>query len=195
MTKSATTRMIQRGKIYVRKQEDGTKLEADVSPCVFMYPGYPLQVEAVLTGKDGENLGKAHTANPKLNANTATDADVAQLFATIQTKPCCRCGTPAFDTTTVESNRDGLCEGCFMGDLQAKWAKHAEDEVREIARRDRDMKAKGMKFRVTAWVHPDAGDDFQVDWYFPVRPTATQIRALLRKEGSEILDDFEIIAL
>jgi len=57
------------------------------------------------------------------------------------------------------------------------------------------MKAKGMRCRVTAWIHPADGDDDQVDWYFPVPPTTKQIRAFLRKEGSEILDDFEIIRL
>src|SRR4051812_41955459 len=29
---------------YVRDLDDGVRLEGQVSPCVFMYPGYPLQV-------------------------------------------------------------------------------------------------------------------------------------------------------
>ena len=195
MTKSQMPRMIHQGRIHIRNLEDGTKLEAEVFPCVSMYSGYPLQVEAVLTGKDGEELGKAQIASPKLNADTATEADVAQLFATIQTKPCSRCGTPAFDPKTVETNRGGLCEACFTNKLDLEFAQDQLRELYKINRRDRKMHSEGMKYRVTAWIHADEGDDDQVDWYFPVRPTPKQIRALLRKEGSEILDDFEITRL
>jgi len=187
--------MIQRSKVYIRNLPDGSRLEGEVSPCVFMYPGYPLQLEARLFGKAGEVLGNAHTSHRKLNAKTATESDVAKLFAAVQTKPCSRCGTPAFDPKTVETNRGGLCEGCFMGDLEAECAIEEEAGLREIAQRDQGMKTKGMKFRVTAWIHSDEGDDDQVDWYFPARPTAKQIRALLRNEGSAIWDDFEIIAI
>jgi hypothetical protein len=184
MTKTAKPRMIQRGKMYIRNMQNGTRLEGEVSLCVFMYPGYPLQVQATLTGNAGEALGNAHTVNRKLNATTATEIDVAKLFAIIQTKPCSRCGTPAFDSMTVETNRDGLCEPCFVGDLEVEFAKEAEAELRKLAWRDQRWKAKGMKFRVTAWIHPDAGDDYQVDWYFPARPLEAQIQALLRKQGS-----------
>ena len=195
MTRTAKSRMIQRGKLYSRRLKDGTRLEGEVSPCVFMYPGYPLQVQATLTGKAGEALGSAHIVNRKFNAKTATEIDVAKLFATIQTNPCSRCGTPAFDPMTVETNRGGLCEPCFVGDLEVEFAKEAEAELRKLTRRDRRMKAKGMNVRVTAWIHPDAGDDYQVDWYLPARPTAAQIRALLRKERSSVLDDFQIVAI
>lgn len=71
----------------------------------------------------------------------------------------------------------------------------SEAELRKTARHRQAMKAKGMSFQAIAWVHPDDGDDYQADWFFPARPTAPQIRTLLRKEGSTILDDFEIIAL
>jgi hypothetical protein len=57
------------------------------------------------------------------------------------------------------------------------------------------MKANGERFRLTAWIHPEAGDDYQADWYFTARPAPTRIRALLRNEGSIVLDDFEIITL
>lgn len=191
MTTTRKSRFVLRSKPYGRKLKDGTSLAGEVSPCVFMYPGYPLQVQVTLIGKASENLGNAIIANRRLSANTATEADVRDLMANVRTRPCGRCGTSAFDPTTVETNRNGLCEGCFLGDLEAKWAKEAEAECRHR----QAMKAKGMSFQAIAWVHPNDGDDYQVDWFFPARPTAPEIRVLLRKEGSTILDDFEIIAL
>ena len=40
-------------------------------------------------------------------------------------------------------------------------------EQLERADKDGRMKQNGMRVRLTAWVHPDHGDDYQVDWYFP----------------------------
>jgi hypothetical protein len=79
--------------------------------------------------------------------------------------------------------------------LEAEIAKETEAESQRIANRDRRMKASGRKFRLTAWIHPEAGDDYQADWYFTARPAPARIRALLRNEGSIVLDDFEIITL
>ena len=157
MTTTNKSRIVLRSKPYGRKLKDGTSLAGEVSPCVFMYPGYPLQVQVTLTGKAGENLGNAIIANRRLTANTATEADVRELLANVRTKPCSRCGTLAFDPTTVETNRNGLCEGCFLGDLEAQWAKESEAELRRLQRRNRAMKAKGMSFQAIAWVHPDDG--------------------------------------
>jgi len=195
MTKTGNSRIVLWGKPYGGELKNGASLAAEVSPCVFTYPGYPLQVQIILTGKAGENLGKAFIVNRRLTVKTATEAAVRDLLAKVRTKSCGRCGTLAFDPTTVDTNRNGLCEGCFLGDLEAEWAKEAEAECRKTARHRQAMKAKGMSFHAIAWVHPNDGDDYQVDWFFLARPTAPQIRGLLREEGPTILDDFEIIAL
>src|SRR5271154_1230882 len=108
MTTTKKSRIVLWGKPYGRKLKDGTSLAGEVSPCVFMYPGYPLQVQVILTGKAGENLGNAIIANRRLSANTATEADVRKLLANVRTMPCNGCGALAFDPTTVETNRNGL---------------------------------------------------------------------------------------
>jgi hypothetical protein len=185
-----------RSKIYARDLGDGVKLEGEVGLCVFMYPGYPLQVTVILRRDHGESLGNAHAVNRWKTAQTATTADARRLLAGIRTVPCRRCSTPAFDPATVETNRDGLCEPCFMNDLEADLAKAEEAERQETAARDLGMKKKGMRVRVSAWVHPEeGGDDYQVDWYFANPPTAALIGTLLREEGSAIMDDYRIVTL
>lgn len=192
---TGTRQSIQRGKLYSRELADATTLQAEVSPCVFMYPGYPLQVQVTFQQKDGRSGGSARVVDRQLNCDTANDGDVARLLACVATMRCKRCSALAFDPATVETNRAGLCEQCFLSDLQASVDKAMEEERRLLADQDRRMKAKGMRFRVTAWIHDDEGDDSQVDWYFPVQPKEERIRALLRKEGSDILDDFQVIEL
>jgi len=196
MTKAANYGAIRRNNIYVHDLGDGIRLEGEVSPCVFMYPGYPLQVTVTLRRLSGESLGVAYAVDRALTVETATDADVSRLLATVQSTWCTRCLKPAFDPATVETTRGGLCETCFVGDLDAELAKFAEAENRRLANRDRRMKAKGMAVRVSAWIHPaERGDDYRADWYFAARPTPARIRKLLREEGSSILDDFQVIDL
>jgi hypothetical protein len=185
MTKTAKHGAIRRDHIYVHELGDGIRLEGEISPCVFMYPQYPLQVTVTLKRHSGESLGVAYSADRSLTAETATKADVSRLLSAIQSTSCSRCSEPAFDPATVETNRGGLCESCFVGDLDAELAKFAEAEKRRLANRDRGMKAKGMKVRVSAWIHPVVGgDDYQADWDFADQPTPARIRTLFREEGS-----------
>jgi hypothetical protein len=196
MTRTTKANAVCRGKTYSHDLGNGIRLEGEVSPCVFIYAPYPLQVEVRLLRQAGAPLGTAHAVNRDLTAATATDADVCALLSAVRTTPCTRCSEPAFDPTTVDTNRGGLCESCFVAELDASFARLAEVERQRLAERDRRLKAKGMTVRVTAWVHPAAGgDDYQADWYFEARPTPGQIRSLLRDEGSSVLDDFEIVTL
>jgi len=192
MTKTAKSRLT-RGETYTRDLDGGISLQGEVSPCVFMYPGYPLQISLILDA--GDSRATAHATNRGLTATTAGEKDVRRLLARVRIKPCRRCSTPTFDPATVETNRAGLCDGCFLGDLKAKIAKETESQSLRLADRDRQMKASGHKFRLTAWIHPEAGDDYQADWYFTDRPAKARIRAFLREEGSSVLDDFQVIAL
>ena len=70
----------------------------------------------------------------------------------------------------------------------------AEDAM--LAKRDAQMKRKGMKFRITAWIHPsNGGDDRCIDWYEALRPTAQLIQTFLKKRGSEVLNDYVVVKL
>lgn len=180
---------------YVRDLPDGARLLAEVSPCVFMYPGYPLQIQVTLLREPGERLGNAFVHDRSKTASTYKTRDVERLLRDVRTAPCPRCSTPAFDPTSVQTNRGGLCEDCFVGDLEAEHAKQCRAEQRSIAARDHRMKQNGMAVRVSAWIHPESGDDYQVDWYRPKRPTPGDVRKLLIQHGSVVLNDFQIITL
>jgi hypothetical protein len=161
-----------------------------------MWSGYPLYVAVTLQRHPGESLGNATAVDRAKTADTYTSADVERLLAAVRTAPCSRCSTPAFDPSTVITNRGGLCEACFLSDLKAEFAGAAEAERQEVAARDHLMRRRGMVVRVSAWVHPQGGgDDYQVDWYLAARPTPERVKDLLRNEGSRRLDDYEIITL
>lgn len=113
----------------------------------------------------------------------------------VQIQPCNRCSAPAFDPQSVETNRGGLCEPCFLTDLRAELAKCEAAEQQAIAAQDDRMKRLGMLVRISAWIHPDDGDDHPLDVYLPYRPTAAQVRTLLREAESIVSDDFEVIDL
>jgi hypothetical protein len=181
---------------FVRDLGDGLKLDAEISPCVFMYPPYPLQITVKLHRHPAEWLGQAYAVDRAKTAATYTNADVERLLAGIRTRPCRRCSTPAFDPATVDTNRGGLCEACFLSDLDAEFAKAEAAERKQLTACDRRMKRKGMVVRVSAWVHPQGGgDDYQVDWYVNALPSAKQVRAVLRQQRSSRVDDYDIITL
>jgi hypothetical protein len=183
-------------KTYLRDLGEGLMVEAEVSPCVFMYRGHPLQISVKMRRHSGEKLAEACVSNCEKTAATYTEADARELLGRVRVQPCSRCSSPAFDPTTVETNRRGLCEACFLADLEAELEKEQEAERQKVAARDKRMKSKGFVARVTGWIHPEeGGDDHQMDWYFKRRPVPEQVRALLLEEGSEILDDFTIIRL
>ncbi len=181
---------------YVRDLGDGLELRAEVSPCVFMYATYPLQLTVTLQRRPREYLGIAYAVDRTKTAATYSDADVKRLLAGIRTGPCSQCSTPAFDPATVKTNRNGLCEACFLSKLESEFAASEEAEQQTIAASDRRMKQEGMAVRVSGWVHPQGGgDDYQVDWYLDAHPAPAQIRKLFLQEGSSLLHDYEIIVL
>lgn len=182
-------------KTYVRNLADGVRLKGRVSPCVFMNPGYPLQLQVTLE-HGGRSLGVAYAVDRTKGADTYADADIEALLTGIRILPCNRCAAPAFDPESIDTNRAGLCESCFLEDLESAFARAAEAEQQELADRDRRMKQEGMKVRVSAWVHPEeGGDDYPLDWYLETQPTPEQVREMLRDQHSGLLDDFQIITL
>lgn len=171
---------------------EGYKLSASISPCAWMYPGYGLQIKVDLI----EGGGCAYLANKEVKWEEATEADFDALVSRVRLKPCARCGKPAFDPAAHDTNRSGLCESCFMGDLNAEFEAVQKVEHEETARTDADMKAKGYTHRVEAWIHPvSGGDDFQIAFYFEGVPSKASIRAVLKKNGSGVFNDYQIIDL
>ena len=183
-------------KIYIRKLDGAMQLEAKISPCVFMYKNQTLQAEVTLRQDDGTSFGSAYSPNSDKTAETATDADVRRILDAVRIVACHRCAAPAFDPATIQTNRAGLCESCFLDDLRQKSAKAQDAERKEIAARDRARKRSGDNVRISAWVHPaNGGDDYQVDWYCKSYPSPAQVRGLLLEMNSRVCDDYQIINL
>ncbi len=181
-------------KDYIRDLGQGVKLRAEVSPCVFMYESYPLQIKITLHRRR-KSLGDAYAVDRARTASTYTKADVERLLDCVRIVPCPRCPAPAFDPATVETNRGGLCETCFLNDLETAYTVEVEAERRKLAARDRRMKQRGMAVRISAWVHPETGDDYQLDWYLPARPSSVEVRRKLLEAGSTLVHDYAIIIL
>jgi hypothetical protein len=183
-------------KIYVRELDGSTQLQARISPCVFMYKNHALLVEVAQMRDDGTSLGIAYAQHPDKTAQTATDADVRRLLDAVRTVACHRCSAPAFDPATIQTNRAGLCESCFLNDLKVDLAKAEQAERKIIATRDLAGKKAGDTVRISAWVHPaGGGDDYQIDWYCKSYPSPEQVRCLLLGMNSRVCDDYQIINL
>ena len=170
----------------------GTELVATLSPCVWLY-NLRLQYSVALNSSP---QGKAIVRHPSLGLTDATEADALALCSGVNLQPCSRCGKPAFDPATVETNRHGLCEACFLDDLNAELEVAQRRERAAAARKDRAMRKKGYAWKVVAWVHPRAGDDRQLILYYAgARPSDGEISKQLKRSGSCILNDFTVNSL
>jgi hypothetical protein len=166
---------------------DGVPAVASISPCSWMYSGHVLQVEVRVAG------GRTYFQG-SMSYDSATDADVVALAEQVRLCPCTRCKSPAIDDP--KSNRAGLCEKCFMGDLDARYQKARQKEEGKEAAQNAKAKKQGYLFKTVAVVHPkNGGDDYRVFWYSATAPTAAEVADILRKRRSAVLDDYATAAL
>lgn len=176
---------------FSRRVTVGTcTLSASISPCSWMYPGHGLQIQVVLEETGARGFARIDTPFEK-----ATEADIEAMLGGYQITACARCGGPRFAYEEHQGNRGELCERCFMSDLNAELKKAQEKEQRTVARRDANHKKKGYTHRVTAWVHPPRGSDYQIDVYYKGEPSKADIHAVLREKRSAELDQYTVVAL
>ena len=180
----------QLAKYTLTQEVEGVQLTASISPCSWIYDNYGLQVKVEMP-----RGGNVFVRDRATRIADATQADVERLFNGVRICKCKRCGKPAFDPQSVETNRGGLCEACFVQDLDKEFQKATQAENRKLARLDAKRKKEGYTHRVSAWIHPDDGDDYQMEFWLKNTPTEAQIKALLKRNGSTVLDDYQIVAL
>lgn len=169
----------------------GAKLRAVVSPCAWMYQGHGLQLTI-----DIEGGGQAIIHNRDLKFEDATELDALALCQQIKIIPCKCCGKPAFDPSTIITNREGKCEACWMDEWRKGWDAIQKKEAAKLLRNDRKQLKLGYTHRISAWIHPaQGGDDYQVDYYVEGKPSKTKIQSILKKEGSRVLDDYQVFSL
>ncbi len=167
----------------------GTKLVCEVSPCCWMY-GSPLQMGVtMLNGSSGSAIVLTGIPYDK-----ATNKDFKAAIEKVRLCKCKTCGKPAFDPKTIETNRAGECEECFLAKLRAEFAILQKKEDAKQKRRDDKMKLKGYKYKMIVCIHA-GGDDYFVDVYTVKEPTAVYAAAIAKNRGSRVLNDFRIETL
>ena len=165
---------------------DGSKLTLTVSPCSWMYQGYGLQVRVEMEGG-----GNVTVRDKQIAFENATMDHLGGLFDKVSLCKCSRCGKPAFDPKSVETNRNGFCETCFIGDLDRKFKAELEKEQKKLQALHKKRKAEGYTHHVCAWIH-GTGDDYQIDFWTKGLMSDEDIKKYLMKKGSVSLDDFVV---
>ena len=177
--------------LVLTREVGSVKLSIQLDPCTWMYPGYGLQASISMEGG-----GKATVSNKAVLFADATRADLQSMFERVGVVTCKDCGKPAFDVVTVETNRKGLCEECFMTALEADFQKAMAGEAKRMGRMDQKHKANGYSHRVDAWIHPaGGGDDYSVAIYSKGQPSDELIQKTLKRKGSAVLDDYKVAML
>ena len=177
------------GNVFLTRTVNDAALSLEVSPCSWMHVNYGLQVKITMDGG-----GVCYLINKSVRFADATIEDLNALFDKVKVVKCSRCGKPAFDQTAMDTNRGGLCESCFISDLDEQFKKEVEKEDAKVANLDAKYKKKGCKFRVTAWIHA-AGGDTAIEIWYAEKPSTAKVQADLRKKGSRVLNDFAVIEL
>ena len=173
---------------------DGTEVSSWLPPYLWMYPN-PFAKLTIDSRIDGGKGGSARLTSDKLFTE-ATEDDVRDLLAKTKLVPCSKCGKPAFDPKVMDTNREGMCEHCFLEKLDAEFKKEAAKEAKRRAAKDKRMYAKGYRYRIDAWIHPEAGgDDYTLEIYSLKELTKAEIQRELKKEGSRRLDDYTVTKL
>ncbi|NUM60360.1 MAG: hypothetical protein HUU56_17150 [Bdellovibrionaceae bacterium] len=107
---------------------------------------------------------------------------------------CCACNNKAF--LRFSAYGDKVCSKCSI-----KSHKKLNQEIKIIEKqreslRFKKYKLKGKNYVLKAWIHPKkSGDDFLIEKAFKVKPTQTQIKALMKKEKSSVENDWTIIKI
>ncbi|WP_426158087.1 hypothetical protein [Pseudomonas sp. TSRC2-2] len=169
--------------------QGAVELTAEISPCVFMYPGYGLQL-TVSIPKGGNTI----VARKDIPIETATEQDCQALLESVRVLPCKVCQKPAFDPSSCSTNRDGKCESCFMTELNASFEKATKKAEDKLKRDDAKFKARGYTHRVQAWIHPPRGSDYELMMWM-INPTPEEITAELKKKKSADPTDYKLIEL
>lgn len=166
------------------------KLKLTVSPCSWMYPGYGFQAE--YRSEDLRSIGFIHSRD--LPVEMATPDDAIRLLNQLAVEPCEKCSAPHI--FNPDGNREHQCEVCFIARLNLEIDALGKAEEEAQGERDRARKDEGYTHRVSAWVHPKGGgDDFKLEIYYGRAPRVRNIKDILRRRGSRVLTDYEIVIL
>lgn len=163
--------------------QDSASFEASISPCSWMYPHHGLQVSIKMKG------GGYVVAHSTKAFEDAKEKDAVNLTK-VKLVACKRCLGEAFDPVFHKTNRDGLCEKCWMNDWNKSAAKLLAKEAMKDAKLDAKQKKAGYKYRTIIWIHPQRGDDYMLRKYSRRPLSKADIKATCAAHHSRQDDDW-----
>lgn len=87
---------------------------------------------------------------------------------------------------------DVLCEACRLEKIYKEYAAEVAKEAKLEKIEDAKQRKAGFTHKTEAWIHPKkGGDDYRVNWYSRGEMSEQEIKALLRKKGSAVVDDWK----
>ena len=172
---------------------EGTTITANLPLYLFMHPhiDHKLQIDAVLVCGNDQGTARIKTNVPM---SKATELDVTKALLT--TKLCkCKCGNIAFDPS-MDTNRNGKCETCFIRDLMNDYNEEVKKDQEEQLANDRQKYSQGYRYKIEAWIHPSGGgDDYVLIMHTKDKLSKARIVNLIAKEGCKRTDDYTVTEL
>lgn len=100
--------------VVTREANLGSRLAAKVSPCSWLNESAPFQITVTMAGG-----GKQVVQDTNLHFSRASVKDMHRMLESVPICKCSRtdCSRPAFGVMERPSNRNGLCETCFITDF------------------------------------------------------------------------------
>lgn len=167
---------------------NGHPMAACVSSCSWLNPAGGLHLKVVLGN------GLATLRNTEVPFCDATEETCLALIEKVRTIQCLCCKNPAFDPSTIDTNRGGKCEECFLAE-QVKLTKKIMCDFRLHQRNvDSEKKKAGFTHRVEAWKDSADGSDFEECVIYMINPTSNEIQSRLVFENA-YPDDYLIVTL
>jgi hypothetical protein len=80
-----------------------------------------------------------------------------------------------------------------MARLLRKIEENEARREKERITRETKLFADGFRWKLTAWIHPEAGgDDYMLVQYSTHRPSDAKVKTMLKRRRSAVLDDYRI---
>lgn len=166
-------------------EHDGEKVFVAVSPCSWMNKHYGLQVKISLK-PDAVNAESEFVIDKTFDAHDMPRAETYRAGKALGEKWIAENGTALLHARVAEWAANAA-------KLNEELAKIDKREAAALKRRDSRYKRQGFTHRVTAWIHPEHGDDFQRIAYVQSAPTPLEIAGILK--SSTVGDDYVVTAL
>lgn len=152
----------------------------EISPCSYMHKGYGLQLKVSLH-KDACNA-ESEFLRDKACAKEHFDKRAKVMLAEF---------IDGKGTAKLERNVKAYAKR--LEKFKREWAVIEAKQAKEQAARDAKMIRQGYTHRIVAWIHPQYGDDYQVQAYSDGPFTKADIRDILK--DSRVKNDYVVTEL